>query len=314
MGSFLRMGFRTGHLVILGKWLFTRQATSVAIDLTNRCNLKCVHCYWWKQDHPGELDDARMISLMRQLRRSGLRAAILYGGEPTLRPAICREAGEIFDATLAFTNGTNGFPHIGNGQWILSLDGPREVNDALRGKGVYDLAVRNLMRAAKPPLVHMTISRMNQGHVERFVREMIKLPVRGIGFSFFTPERGSVDADYTIPLAERDLVVGEILRLRRTCGKRVGFTPAMARQLLTRGGYTKWNNRSLCPVTKRVRCFKSNGKPKACTYGDDADCTRCGCAAVVAYRGAFHPPDLKTLRIILGLLVPQSHGVRLNRS
>jgi MoaA/NifB/PqqE/SkfB family radical SAM enzyme len=304
------MRFRTGHIVILIKWLFTRQATSAAIDLTNRCNLKCAHCYWWKQDHPCELDDARMIALMSRLRRSGLRAAILYGGEPTLRPAICRAAGEIFDATLVFTNGTNGFPEIENGQWILSLDGPREVNDALRGKGVYDLAVGNLMRATRPPLVHMTISKMNQQHVERFVREMIKLPVRGIGFSFFTPARGAPDADYTIPLAERDLIVGELLRLRKTCGKRVGFTPAMGNQLLTQAGYAKWNNRSSCPVTKRVRCFKSNGEPKACTYGDEADCTRCGCAAVVAYRGAFHPLNLNTLRVILGLLVPQSHRVQ----
>jgi len=304
------MRFRAGHIIILAKWLFTRQFTSAAIDVTHRCNLRCAHCYWWKQDHPPELDDVRMYALMRQLRRSGLRAAILYGGEPTLRPAVCRAAGRIFDATLAFTNGTNGFPDIGNGQWILSLDGPREVNDGLRGTGVYDLAVGNLMRAPVPPLVHMTISRMNQDHVERFVREMVQLPVRGIGFSFFTPEKHPGDMDYTIPLKERDLIVGEIVRLRRTYGEKVGFTPAMARQLLTRGGYARWNNRSSCPVTKRVRCFKSNGEPKACTYGDEADCSRCGCAAVVAYRGAFHPPNLSTLGVILGLLIPQGRGAR----
>jgi MoaA/NifB/PqqE/SkfB family radical SAM enzyme len=308
--SSLRMRFRAAHMIILAKWLFTRQFTSAAIDVTHRCNLKCVHCYWWKQDHPPELDDARMLALMRQLRRSGLRAAILYGGEPTLRPALCLAAGRIFDATLAFTNGTNGFPDIGNGQWILSLDGPREVNDALRGKGVYELAVGNLMRAPKPPLVHMTISRMNQDHVERFVREMVQLPIRGIGFSFFTPEKHPGDLDHTIPLDERDLIVCELLRLRRNYGEKVGFTPAMAEQLLSRRGYVRWNNRSLCPVTKRVRCFKSNGEPKACTYGDEADCSRCGCAAVVAYRGAFHPFDLRTLGVILGLLIPQGRSVR----
>jgi MoaA/NifB/PqqE/SkfB family radical SAM enzyme len=310
MLSFLSMRFRPAHIVILAKWLFTRHFTSVAIDVTHRCNLKCLHCYWWKQDHPPELDDEQMVALMMRLRRSGLRAAILYGGEPTLRPDICRAAGRIFDATLAFTNGTNGFPDIGNGQWILSLDGPREVNDGLRGKGVYDEAVGNLLRATRPPLVHMTISRVNQGHVERFVREMVGLPVRGIGFSFFTPEKDPGDPDYTLPFEERDLMVGELLRLRRVYGEKVGFTPAMAGQLLRGGGYARWNNRSLCPVTKRVRCFKSNGEPKACTYGDEADCSRCGCAAVVAYRGAFHPLDLKTVRVILGLLVPPAGNVR----
>ena len=131
------------------------------------------------------------------------------------------------------------------------------------------------------------------------------LPVRGIGFSFFTPEKHPGDLDYTIPLDERDLIVGELLRLRRDYGEKVGFTPAMARTAASRRGYTRWNNRSLCPVTKRVRCFKSNGEPKACTYGDEADCSRCGCAAVVAYRGAFRPFDLRTLGVILGLLIPQ---------
>jgi ABC-type glycerol-3-phosphate transport system permease component len=39
-----------------------------------------------------------------------------------------------------------------------------------------------------------------------------------------------------------------------------------------------------------------------CTYGDRADCSRCGCAAVAAYRGAFFPFDFRTLLLIFGLM------------
>ena len=299
------MRLTLGKLAILCRWLFTRRPTSVAIDITHKSNLKCLHCYWWKQVHPPELDDRHMIAFMENLRAQGLRAAILYGGEPTLRPEICRAAARIFDATLAFTNGVNGFPELENGQWILSLDGPEAENDRIRGQGVYRKAVENLKNASRPPIVHMTISKLNRDSLEQFVREMMALPVKGMGFSFFTPDKGEKDETLFIPLDERDHLVKELLSLRKKYGEKIGFTPAMARQLLTIGAYNEWNSPSTCPVSRRVRCFRSDGQPKACTYGDRTDCSRCGCAAVVAYRGAFNPLDYKTLRLILGLMTPE---------
>jgi MoaA/NifB/PqqE/SkfB family radical SAM enzyme len=294
-----------GKMMILAQWLLTRRPTTVAVDITHKCNLKCLHCYWWKQEHPPELSHDQMIAFLKKLRESGLRAAILYGGEPTLRPRICRAASRIFDATLAFTNGVNGFPDLKNGQWILSLDGPEAENDRIRGEGVYQRALQNLRAASRPPIVHMTISRVNQGSLAQFVREMMTLPIKGIGFSFITPNRGMDDEDLFIPLTDRNRVVMELLELRKEYGEKIGFTPAMARQLLTHGAFDQWNSLSTCPVSRRVRCYRSDGGKKTCTYGSQADCSRCGCAAVVAYRGAFNPLDFRTLKVILGLITPE---------
>jgi len=216
-----------------------------------------------------------------------------------------RAAAKIFDATLAFTNGMNGFPPLRNVQWILSLDGPEDLNDTIRGSGVYAKAVENLKMASAPPIVHMTISRLNQDSLADFVREMMRLPIKGIGFSFYTPDLTRDESGLFIPLKERDRLVMELLSLRRRYGEKIGFTPAMARQLLTSGDFFKWNSCAACPVSQRVRCFKSDGRPKACTYGDNADCSRCGCAAVAAYQAAFKLFDYPTLRLILGLMVPE---------
>ena len=240
---------------------------------------------------------------MQTLRASGLRAAILYGGEPTLRPRVCRAADEIFDATLAFTNGTNGFPELHNGQWILSLDGPEDVNDAIRGNGTYKQAVQNLRHAGCPPIVHMTISRLNRNSIDDFVREILGLPIKGIGFSFLTPDVEESD-EVALGLEERDKAVEELLRLRSRYGEKIGFTAAMARQLRSNGAFGQWNRYAKCPVTKRVRCYRSDGTRKACTYGNGADCSRCGCAAVTVFRGAFKPFNLETVRLILGLVFP----------
>jgi len=306
------MRLTPGKLMILAQWLLTRRPTSVAVDITHKCNLKCLHCYWWQQEHPPELGDAEMIAFLKKLRARGLRAAILYGGEPTLRPEICRAAARIFDATLAFTNGVNGFPELINGQWILSLDGPETENDRIRGEGVYQRAVANLKAASRPPIVHMTISKVNQDSLSQFAREMMRLPVKGIGFSFVTPNRGMKDEDLFIPLTQRNRVVMELLELRKKYGEKIGFTPAMAEQLLTHGAFNRWNSLSTCPVSRRVRCFRSDGGKKACTYGNRADCSRCGCAAVVAYRGAFNPLDYRTLKVILGLVTPEYEARGLN--
>lgn len=299
------MPITPGKLAILYQWFFTRRPTTVAIDITHRCNLRCIHCYWWHQKHPQELDDRQMRRFLKRLKKSGLRAAILYGGEPTLRKEICVAASRIFDATLVFTNGTNGFPHMRNAQWILSLDGPEHINDSLRGAGVYREATKNLTKASEPPIVHMTVSRLNMDGLEDFAGDMMNRPIKGVGFSFYTPQKGEKESDHFIPLPERDQLVRRLLTLRKRYGEKIGFTPAMARQLVSDAYFSRWNSLASCPVSQRVRCFKSNGAPKACTYGDNADCSRCGCAAVVAYQGAFKPFDYQTLRVIFGLMVPE---------
>jgi hypothetical protein len=217
---------------------------------------------------------------------------------------VCRAAGDIFHTTLAFTNGVNGFPPLKNGQWILSLDGTETVNDRIRGKGVYKQAIEHVIRAKQPPLVHMTLSKLNQGNLEDFVTEMMALPIKGVGFSFYTPNRGEDASDLFIPLLDRDKICARILYLRNLYGEKIGFTPAIASQFRVSGAFTRWNRYSDCPVSRMVRCYRSDGKPKACTYGDNADCSRCGCAAVAAYRGALKPLDYRTLRVVLGLMIP----------
>ncbi|MBW1930600.1 MAG: radical SAM protein [Deltaproteobacteria bacterium] len=284
--------------------LLMKKVAAAAIDITHRCNLRCKHCYWWEQDHPNELDDVQMVRFFRALRGQGLRAAILYGGEPALRPSICKAASEVFDFTLIFTNGTLGFPEIRGGQWILSLDGPRQINDAIRGSGVFDLAVKNLQKATRSPIVHITITQWNEPYLEEFSQEMLGLPVKGIGFSFYTPMHTKIDDELLIPVSKREGVIKRLLALREKYGEQIGFTEAMGRQLLPTAGFHAWNSYERCPVSKGLRCYKANGEPKACTYGDNADCTRCGCAAVVAFRGAFYPPHYETMRLIWGLLSP----------
>jgi radical SAM protein with 4Fe4S-binding SPASM domain len=57
---------------------------SVHIDLTYRCNERCVHCYLDHEDH-GEMDTAEIKDLMDQLVEAGVFFLVFSGGEIFMR-------------------------------------------------------------------------------------------------------------------------------------------------------------------------------------------------------------------------------------
>lgn len=91
-----------------------RLPVSGALDLTYRCNLRCVHCYAGHlhgQTAAGaaELDTAELLGLVRQAADSGCLYLVLSGGEPLLRPdfaTIYRECRRLGLVVTVFTNAT----------------------------------------------------------------------------------------------------------------------------------------------------------------------------------------------------------------
>jgi len=115
-------------------------------NLIRRCNLTCMHCYSISADidFPGELSTAEVFGVMDDLKRFGVPALILSGGEPLLRKDIFEIAtrakglgfytalstnGTLIDAALAARIAATGFDYVG-----ISLDGLRETHDRFRRK------------------------------------------------------------------------------------------------------------------------------------------------------------------------------------
>ncbi|MFW6194503.1 MAG: radical SAM protein [Halobacteriota archaeon] len=59
-------------------------------DITNRCNLKCKHCYWWKNyDGGGELSIEEFEEVIEEnFVKNNIVQVALTGGEPLLRPEV----------------------------------------------------------------------------------------------------------------------------------------------------------------------------------------------------------------------------------
>ncbi|GBE04218.1 molybdenum cofactor biosynthesis protein A [bacterium BMS3Abin09] len=253
------------------------------LDITNRCNLRCTHCYWWRQKKNPDLDDKQMIEFMKSLRRKGLKIIYLLGGEPLLRPNICAEAGKIFDFIMIFTNGTLGYPPVNNALYSLSIDGPERVHDKLRGKGIFKKVTDILDNQSTKVMIHITVCKSNHDHLEETIEQFVhRKNVRGIYFCFYCPSVKPGDENIEkISLEERDGVVDELVGYRKKYGNKIFFTERVGYYLKTDGGVEQWNSLNKCVTKKLFEFYAADGQYKYhCAYGAEAECKNCGCSQV----------------------------------
>ncbi len=270
------------------------------LDITNRCNLRCTHCYWWRQKKNPDLSDERMVEFMKKLRRKGFKVIYLLGGEPVLRPEMCAEAGRIFDFVMIFTNGTLGYPPVNNALYSLSIDGPERVHDSLRGKGIFKKVSDILDRQSQKVMIHITVCQSNRFHLRETIEAFIyRKNVRGFYFCFYCPSvLPDADNREFIPLAERNAVVDEIVGYRRQYGDKIFLTERVGYYLKTDGGLGCWNSLQKCVTKKLFEFYAADGQYKHhCAYGSEAGCTNCGCSQVPLMH-AMKDGDFETRKMV----------------
>jgi MoaA/NifB/PqqE/SkfB family radical SAM enzyme len=133
---------------------------------------------------------------------------ILSGGEPLLYSHFAVLADQLKRYrcfAYVCTNGVFIERHLSSIRdnpyliFYVSIDGPREVNDRLRGEGTFERAVAGIraLKGLKPnPYVgvQITLQSGNVGHLHRTCREMVALGVDWILINlqwFVTPEQAS---------------------------------------------------------------------------------------------------------------------------
>jgi sulfatase maturation enzyme AslB (radical SAM superfamily) len=84
----------------------------VSIDVTYRCNLHCLHCYFNRQGYSYELSLDRWVSELKWMesRRAPLYICGWLGGEPLLRPEVIEVDKRFFKSNVVFTNSTLELP------------------------------------------------------------------------------------------------------------------------------------------------------------------------------------------------------------
>ncbi|MGH9441653.1 MAG: radical SAM protein [Thermoanaerobaculia bacterium] len=222
--------------------------TFVQLRVTNLCNLRCKMCGQWgdtgiyrtdgfsasatdgrkEQQRIHELIGAKRqlslsdyVSLLDQLQASQPIVS-LFGGEPLLYPDILRLVREIKSRGMTCTLITNGgklemyareLVEAGIDLIAVSIDGPPEVHDRIRGQaGAYEKAEAGIRAIARwrskkgralPMLVAiLPITELNLGAIAPAVEGLRKLPIDtvNVGLRWFVP--ADAGAEYKAVMSE----------------------------------------------------------------------------------------------------------------
>jgi len=193
--------------------------------LLNNCNLRCKHCYDSKNPTvPLTFEQMRRVvdDYVLFVKKMDMDGEIsLTGGEPMLvkhLPELIEyiKSRDVFISTFILTNGTIPFSkeqlYLFKKHDIgvqISIDGMGEVNDSIRGDGVFDKCRENLRRLHAQGIntsVHYVIMRRNVADLEPFILEMDRLHVKRIHFSTLVPIGPGADEDVVTPIESKRLM------------------------------------------------------------------------------------------------------------
>jgi MoaA/NifB/PqqE/SkfB family radical SAM enzyme len=260
------------------------------VNVTNHCNLSCRHCFVFREANPNqapakladELSDDEILDTLRALRdRHGIVSMLWMGGEPLLKPDLLRRGTRLFARNTITTNGT--LPLLDLGPeilYVVSLDGPEDLNDAIRGRGTFRRVLRNLERRpaafSSSVQVQAVVTKRNQTRLEELVEAVRAAGVGWMTFSFYVPRAGDHGPDAWTDNDERVAAVAEVMRLRE---RHDGFVRNSRRslELLLPGEAERVT--AACPARALILPLYLEGDhftTPFCCYGNDVDCDRCG--------------------------------------
>lgn len=172
----------------------------VVIQLLDKCNLRCKMCYEWGQEgsYHGKKELAQLdFQIVKKLITDcspGQPYLGLFGGEPLMYPWVDQVLATAKEYELSVDIPTNGTLLEELAEMLvetkprrlwISLDGPEAINDAQRGKGVYQRVVNGIerlfevrqMKGSSLPKIGVTIivTPLNYLYIEKLFLECLDL-------------------------------------------------------------------------------------------------------------------------------------------
>jgi len=175
---------------------FLSAPEEIGIDITQECNLRCTHCYKDSSTtEKNELTTKELFSIADQSAELGVFCFYLSGGEAT-----CRK--DLFDFvdyakskgiwSVLTTNGCYGkeiWDKIVKANFLklqISVDGPKEIHDSIRGKGNFDRVIETI-KYLKSSGVNLRINTHLCKINKDYAGEMVALANGlGVGIKFAT--------------------------------------------------------------------------------------------------------------------------------
>jgi len=261
-----------------------RPLDGIALELATSCNLSCKMCSEWKSRAKAIAHD-KIVSLLAEARSLGAERFYSCGTEPFVREdtpdilAYAERSG--FSEICIVSNGLllnntrtlESLEKLKTLNIVVSLDGPQEVHDNLRGKGTFEgalKALRELQRRSITCSIASIIMRQTLGSLHEIVDLAADLGIPVISMQPYQRETAGLDSDHAPfefrPEEENDIVKKLDRLMRHAESKKVKlYTAGMMRHVpacLVRG--TRHIPPGGCYVPTRLMIVDSSGECYPC--------------------------------------------------
>lgn len=225
---------------------FSKDKKPVVVwNMTQRCNLKCVHCYAHAIDPKGAdpINTEQAKAMIDDLAAFGAPVMLFSGGEPLIREDLVELAKYATDKGMRAVISTNGtlitkkkakeLKEVGLSYVGISLDGSESVHDAFRKvPGAYKKALQGVANCKAEGLkvgLRFTISKCNSGEIPHLFDVLEELEVPRICFYHLVyAGRGSALINEDLDHAETRAVVDLIMDRTRAL-----FDKGLEKEVLT---------------------------------------------------------------------------------
>ena len=212
----------------------------IVVELTNRCNLKCQHCFSGRHGGEDDIPLSALENIWRGAKDEGFNLLSFTGGDPTLHKSFTQILERTVENGFDYGINTNGinfrsiYPifkdHANHCQLItFSMDGGSESShDQLRGRNAF----RRLMQAISicvveqiPFAINMVIAAHNRHELADAVRLASSAGAKGIRFCHLMHSPITTDMNLDLSPWERKLVDAEVAQLKAQSGIRIEMAP-----------------------------------------------------------------------------------------
>ncbi|MFC1631244.1 radical SAM protein [Candidatus Omnitrophota bacterium] len=238
---------------ILKAKIFKKQTPLlVGWAITGHCNRKCGYCARW-QGNSGELSTAQILRVIDQLARLGCLRISFTGGEPLLRSDIGQIIDYAHNKGIEVRLNSNGDLVSAKKEQLknldaltLSLEGPVEIHDAIRGAGSYQKVIQAAKTARELGIkVTLTtvLTRLNCDQIDFILAKAQELAAE-VSFQPATPTvLGDKQANPLQPTeTQYRQAMQQLIKKKKTAGRTIANSKAGLAYLY------HW------PRTKRLTC------------------------------------------------------------
>jgi SynChlorMet cassette radical SAM/SPASM protein ScmE len=301
---------------------------SVFLNLTNRCNLRCLHCSASAGNSlQDELSTGEWLALIQRLSELKVFKVTVTGGEPLLRPDLVELLDALGQRRIVFTINTNatlvsdelaeklaGFRLLK--ALGVSLDGSSAaVHDRLRGGQAFESATRgieSLLRHGLRVGISAVVTKLNYHDLGKMIDLARALGVGSIAFTSLHPVGRAAEHNGNLYLSpdERKMVGQQLAELK---ARHAGFvTGGLADwyQLLSRPPRRGNSPRQIhaCSAGRDSCAIGPDGSVLACNSAPDYVCGNIREADLAEIW--HHSPQMKAVRDLSDLTSEDVEGCR----